>query len=186
MSGLIPKIKIEYDKSTKKLQITDTTGFYDPTLNPTGYGAPNEERGDVIKATVKILYDKQSFFEKDVTSILSTSIDAEVDLGETGVIEEDGVYKGMILVNTTTEMLMSFPALEFLYENAEKKMSEYWVKLACIYDIYKKKKLETECIWLESNIQGLPALKNRGMESEFINLLRFIQKRFEVTQTLTI
>ena len=36
-----------FDKDTNTLALTDTTGVYHVTNNPTGYGAPNEERANL-------------------------------------------------------------------------------------------------------------------------------------------
>lgn len=180
--SLLPKIEIVFDNVSKTIKAYDSTGFYDATTNPGGYGGPNVARSALTSASMVIHQNKKYFFSMDVLDVIRTSLDEVVDLGEiNATMDEDGVYKVFLIVN----LYPSFGKLLFVYENIKKLMSVYWAKLACIYDIYKKKELETECIWLESNIQGLEALDKRSMESEYINLLRFIEKRFEVNEYLT-
>lgn len=179
--SLLVQISVTFDEVAKTITASDTTGFYNALTNPGGYGAPNLDRSEITSASLVIWLNKVYFFSKDVTDIIKTSADAEVDLGEiTAEFSEDGAYKIFLIVNSS----YSKGSLVFVTEEAKAMMSLYWCKLACIYDIYKKKELEKECIWLESNLQGVPSLERRGLESEFINLLGFIQRRFEVNQSL--
>lgn len=181
--SLIPKIEVVFDDITKTIQASDTTGFYDPVTNIEGYGAPNLARADIVTASLVIHYNKTFFYAKDVAAIIKASADPIVDLGLIpAVFADDGVYKVFLLINA----FPSFGKLVFVNEEVNKQMALFWTKLACIYDVYKKKELEKECIWLESNIQAFPALERRGLESEYINLLRFVEKRFEVNQSLVI
>src|SRR5690554_2056001 len=111
--SLLPKISVVFDDETKTVTITDTTGFYNETSNPGGYGTPNLDRSQITSAQIVIQHNKEPFYSKDVTSIIKASLDAEVDLGPIdAVLEDDGVYRAFLVVNTYP----SFGELVFMYE----------------------------------------------------------------------
>lgn len=181
--NLIPGINISFNSLNRTISVQDITGFYSPLTNLTGYGGPNIARSAIINATVVVLYGNEPFHIKDVTTLIKNSTTEIVDFGVLDAeLDKDGVYKIFLTVNS----YRSFIRPLFVNEEVNRLMSMFWSKLAGIHDIYNKKELEEECIWLESNIQGLSALERRGMESEYINLLRFIEKRFEVNQSLIV
>jgi len=181
--SLIPKITTEFNPDNQSLTITDVTGLYDAATNPSGWGAPNTERNN---AKVYLIFqrDKEILERKDVSSIVAAEAGEEIVFENyfEGQLDQDSVYRVFYQVadQTTEESYYSFGQVTFVFEDIKEKISEFWVKLACIYDIYIKKELEQECIWLESNLAGLQNLKERGRESEFLSLLSFIQKRIDV------
>lgn len=181
--NLLPVINVIYNNIAKTLAVQDITGFYNVTTNPTGYGAPNLIRSNITDARLIVNLNDEIFLEHDVTVALRNSLSSTVDFGVLPrEIDKDGVYKTFLRVNTFS----SFGIATFVNEEVNRLMCTYWARLASNYDIYKKKELEEECVWLESNIQGLLSLQRRGMEAEYINLLGFIEKRFEVNKSLFI
>ena len=80
--SLLVQISVTFDEVAKTITASDTTGFYDALTNPGGYGAPNLDRSEITSASLVIWRNKVYFFSKDVTDIIKTSVDAEVDLGE--------------------------------------------------------------------------------------------------------
>ena len=85
----------------KTLTLTDATGVYHATDNPTGWGAPNPAYSDITCAYLKITIPSGDVYYKDVTSIFTgaTSLSDLVftidggDIGETSNnLLSDGVY----------------------------------------------------------------------------------------------
>lgn len=179
--SLVPKINVLFDSIQKRISVEDVTGLYNAVTNPTGYGGPNLSRSGIANATILIRLNNTFFYSKDVKAEISSSIQPVINFGVLDpIFEEDGVYKTFLIVDS----FFSFGVLTFVNNEVNALMSKFWAKLAQNHDIYDKKELEQECIWLESNIQAFPSLERRGMESEYLNLLRFVQKRFEVNKSL--
>jgi hypothetical protein len=56
--ALVPKASLTLGNKCNKVTITDTTGVYSITANPTGWGTPNLANVDVTKATISLVpYD---------------------------------------------------------------------------------------------------------------------------------
>lgn len=58
----------------KGIIIKDTTGVYDVSINPGGYGTPNPERTDFVVASIKVAYLDGSLswlYTSDATALLS-------------------------------------------------------------------------------------------------------------------
>lgn len=179
--SLVPAINVTFNSNTKRITVEDVTGFYNAVTNPTGYGAPNLSRSDILNATIVIRLNNDLFYSRDVRAQIVSSSLPVINFGTLDpILEEDGVYKTFLIVNS----FFSFGRLTFVNNEIQSLVSGLWAKLASNYDIYNKKELENECIWLESNIQAFGSLERRGMEPEYINLLRFVQKRIEVNKSL--
>lgn len=91
-----------FKDSCSTLRIPDTTGAYDATLNPTGWGTPNPTLGSVTEATLEItLPEETDAVEFDITSTVTgaTIIDGQFllddltmeDFSSTGAFP-DGIY----------------------------------------------------------------------------------------------
>ncbi len=182
-----PKLEIEFDPVEKNVLVKDVTGLYHATTNPEGWGAPNPER---TNCTAKLIFqfNKKEITRVDVSGILHAAVGEEVDFGVylEGAMEKDGVYRVMIHVKDEISGADFFSFFKYVFKTEEARMmaSKFWAKLACIHDIYKKKDLEEECIWIEGNIQGLETLKERSKESQFLNLLGFVNRRIDVNKNL--
>jgi hypothetical protein len=71
--------------SCETLKIPETTGAYDVSLNPTGWGAPNPTLAGITEATLSItLPEEEDAVEFDVTSTITgaTIVDGEFLLDE--------------------------------------------------------------------------------------------------------
>jgi hypothetical protein len=62
------KLSLCFKEKCSKLQISDATGEYDVTTNPTGWGAPNLALADVDSATVVLTPPGGSAINYDVTA----------------------------------------------------------------------------------------------------------------------
>lgn len=62
------KLSLCFKEKCSKLQISDATGEYDVTTNPTGWGAPNLDLADVDSATVVLIPPGGSAINYDVTA----------------------------------------------------------------------------------------------------------------------
>jgi len=184
--ALIPKISVEFNVENKSFVVKDVTGLFHHETNPGGYGIATVDRPAVINAHVLVQYNKNYQVDIDVTSAIRSSSDEEILLFEhiKGTSLEDGIYRFYLFIESDVGEQISMPAQLFIDEKVRYHASNFWAKLACNYDIYDKRPLETECIWIESNLGILQSLKNRSKESEYLNLLGFITKRIDVNLSL--
>lgn len=91
----------EYD-SLDKIQFTDTTGSYDASSNPGGYGSPNKDYGDIDNVMLYFTFPDGSNYDIDSSDIggwTPTSSDTDVDINITTITSSgmsefpDGIYE---------------------------------------------------------------------------------------------
>ena len=97
----------------KTLTLTDATGVYNVTTNPTGWGTPNIAFGDVLCAYLKVfLPDHVTYYYVDVTSIFTGATTVAdliftLDMGDLGGAAgdkfDDGCYDVVYKVGTTAD-----------------------------------------------------------------------------------
>lgn len=84
-----------FSANCKNLTVSDTTGPYDPTENPTGWGGPNESIVQALTATMTIVFPDGSSIVVDVYPTLPSDANQEFvitnilgGLGSTGSWQE--------------------------------------------------------------------------------------------------
>jgi hypothetical protein len=104
------KFSICQDSNCQAINFTETTGVYEVTSNPTGWGAPNEETTDATSATLSIigpdgttyptvdLFATGNFPKSDSTSV---SIPATT-LSSAMTTFADGLWEMVYAVTTST------------------------------------------------------------------------------------
>jgi hypothetical protein len=114
--ALIPTINITQADNGSYITLYDTTGIYDVSTNPGGYGTPNPEDTDVTAATLELqimgsdgtfttVYGPTSVYTAGVfpTDDVTNSIDISEDL-------DDGYYKAIYVV---TASAVDYTATEY-------------------------------------------------------------------------
>jgi hypothetical protein len=99
------------------MKIVDTSGEYDETLNPTGWGTPNAELEDVSSAILEITYPNGTTVEQDVTDTVreeGTFPDLYI-LNPIGTTFPDGIYSilyTVVMENTTVYTATSYISID--------------------------------------------------------------------------
>lgn len=127
--ALVLDFNIVQEEDGSFYTITDLTGVYDVTTNPTGWGAPNLDIASVTIATVDVqLMDEDGNFasvltagEKDVLDLPNFPNDSDGDIEKT-VVLEDGYYKAIYYVTdgvttyTTTKYFTFYSSFKCCYK----------------------------------------------------------------------
>jgi len=125
---LEPKIK-SCLKDCESLTIKDITGFYDVTLNETGWGTPNINKSDLTEATLTIVTPTQTY-EENVLETIQDSVFSTYDIFTyTSDSLTDGIYKFTLkLITEDNEYEVSIT--HFVYCNVECCVDKLGSKLA--------------------------------------------------------
>jgi len=118
-------------KGCKTLTITDTTGAYDATTNPTGWGALNTEGSEITVANITITYGDGSTQIEDVLSQIPDNV--------TGSFTFTGItLSGYIDGTTVITYDSSDGSIDFISEiqqiwtcNVRACIDKIWVEVAC-------------------------------------------------------
>lgn len=98
--ALSPTITACLKNSCTTLSVTDTTGVYNATTNPGGWGSQNTGGADVAKATITIILPNGSEQEEDVTDQIPDPVTGTFDFTD---ITLDAYVDGiMTIVYTVT------------------------------------------------------------------------------------
>lgn len=179
---LIPKIEISRTGKNLCINVKDVTGVYSEN-NLGGWGDPNLERTDVYKAQLGLLHNRKVVATSNVTDTVKASASAVIEFGcqFDGKLNKDGVYQVRYLITDEGGALFPFDDYQVIYVNdeIERHISKLWALLARITDVYNRKDLERECIWLDTNLNGLISLCNTKNTEQYLSLYKFIVKRLE-------
>jgi hypothetical protein len=93
--------------------ISDITGAYDVTTNPTGWGTPNASHTDIVLASLEVTTPTGVVFTSDPALLLATITGATTDPFEldvflpTGTTFVDGIYHIVYTVSTSTDSYLT-------------------------------------------------------------------------------
>jgi len=89
-------------KDCESLIIKDITGFYDETLNETGWGTPNILKSSLINATLTINNSDGSVVQENILEVIQNSVYSTYDLFTIENIK-DGVYTITLEIETEND-----------------------------------------------------------------------------------
>jgi len=165
--ALIPKINVCLKSNCTELLIQDTTGAYDPTTNPGGFGAPNIALGSVTSALLTITLPDSTSVTFDILSILNsppTIVDGRftIDTYDMGDFSSsgkfpDGIYEFEYLIDG----LYSYHSKTYFFCQTMCCVDKMFAKVAenacgcnCDLDKLIKKALFAEAILLSASKSG--------------------------------
>ena len=96
-------LKLAISKNNSQVIVSDISGLYDLTNNPTGWGVPNIEYTDVISATLNI---SNFYNESSETFSLNYPIQTPAEIIQFGPFVDtfgDGILKADLVLTTATE-----------------------------------------------------------------------------------
>lgn len=105
--ALIPTINVCVKTACSVLTFSDTTGAYNVTTNPGGYGAPNPEVGDFVTATLKIIAPSGTEYNLDLIALSAgfptDNVDFQYTIPSASIgnrtIIEDGYWQFIYTIN---------------------------------------------------------------------------------------
>jgi hypothetical protein len=101
--ALIPNISACLKNKCSDISITDTTGVYNVTDNPGGYGTPNDEGSEVISAILDITLPDGSVVTEDVTSQIPDTVTGDIEFNDISIPNyTDGVISILYTVNAAS------------------------------------------------------------------------------------
>lgn len=109
--ALETKFIMSLRKDGQNIKFSDTAGDYNASTNPTGWGAPNPAKGDVIAASLVLYAPNSDFSVGDTTATVDVlalgyplTTDIDIPLASVGWASgsfPDGAIQGVLTVTTT-------------------------------------------------------------------------------------
>jgi hypothetical protein len=165
------KTILTLEKSGQELIPKDITGFHPD--NAEGWGGPNLWRDDVASAYIDIYFNGHLYRRMDVAAQLNVSADPIIEYGSVK-IGDDGIYKAFYIIDET---LHDYGAVVYVHDHLRKELSKMWARLAQMTDTYRYRRYADECAFVDTHERSLNSLMRRGMEKDYLNILRITQER---------
>ncbi len=178
---LIPKIQVSRIGKNDCLNVIDVTGIYSAD-NLGGWNSPNVERASITSATLYLLKDGKQIKTVSVLSAVSSAVTDDIDFGcvFNGYINKDGTCQVRYMITDASgEIYYDNRSVVYINDYIERQINKMWVLLAQMTDVYNRKDFEQECIWLDTNYNGLMSLCRTKNTASYNNLYGIIIKRLE-------
>jgi len=176
-------LKLTKKDNELQLAIFDCTGEYVPTLNDTGFGAPNPELTDVTSSSLQITFPDGTVYTYDTSAILPDVSGQWQYLTYTGITGQtegafvDGYYVFNYTVNTATETF-TFEAHKLFCNNIDCVISNKYADFS--FPVCQPCEGEQAADLCELNLmwgqlQALKAQACLGLIDRFNNTLGILQ-----------
>lgn len=120
----VPVSHICQNCQDKNFSITDATGAYNASTNPTGWGAPNPDISDVQSAYVKVTLPDGTFYTADVSATLPNLTEVPFIFLPTmmGLTATDQIPDGVYLIEVIYSGINSTGGVPFTIQSSQQEL----------------------------------------------------------------
>ena len=129
--ALVPKINFCLKNTCSVISISDVTGIYHVSNNPTGWGSPNAQGADVLTATITITNPDGIEQIVDVSSQIPDPVTGDFTFEDITLSDyKDGVTSLNYTIITSTDTYRAY-AETLLICNTRACVEKMWATVAC-------------------------------------------------------